>query len=315
MARNLFALADRGSISPSGRLIADIQKALNDQKVVSPITVDGLFGGQTVGALKTYQQAKSQPVTGIVTDDTWLGLMGTAAPPIFDRCLQVAASFEGTHFTQVVGNFDGAGVTWGIVGFTLIGGELGHVLDAIEANAPGTLATVFSHDAEDIKHIMHGSKPEQLAWADSVSRGPTKYAVADPWKTYFADLGALPVAQQAQVDRARDIYWAIAQRDAAALKLTDELDMLLLFDTAVQNGGMQAKGRLQAALAAIGAAGASTAADKRKIIADVVAKTAAAEWEKDVLDRKMAIATGAGTVHDGHYDLGNWGFMDGVRAS
>ena len=69
--------------------------------------------------------------------------MRTPEPPIFERCLQVVASFEGTGFTLIEGNFDGAGLTWGIIGFTLRDGELGQVLSDINSRHPDLFSQAF----------------------------------------------------------------------------------------------------------------------------------------------------------------------------
>jgi hypothetical protein len=244
--------------------------------------------------------------------------MRTGAPAIFDRCLQVTASFEGTGFTLVVGNFDGAGITWGIVGFTLAHGELGEVLRAVNRVHPHLVSQAFGRDA-DLVLEMTGpgtSTARKLAWADTISRGPKKYSVAEPWKTYFHDFGSFREVQRAQLDRARDLYWTrIALRDAAALGFTEELDLMLLYDVAVQNGGMGSKNRLPKAQAEIQRQRPRTQQAKRKIVATVVADTASAKFRQDVLSRKTAIATGVGVVHGSKYDLSGWGLLNGETPS
>ena len=57
------------------------------------------------------------------------------------------ASFEGTQFTLIEGNFDGAGLTWGIIGFTLKNGEISSLLGTINHQFPDLLSLAFGHDA------------------------------------------------------------------------------------------------------------------------------------------------------------------------
>jgi hypothetical protein len=312
MARIFFSKPRSGLTPVSGTDISDVQLALNAMGAGN-LTADGLYGGQTTTALTSFQEARGLPVNGNVTDATWQALIRTGEPPIFERSLQVVASFEGTGFTLVVGNFDGAGITWGIVGFTLIGGELGILLKAINQSFPDLISRAFSHDADQIMKItgLDTTKAQKTAWADSISRGANKYRVAEPWKTYFHDLGNYREVQKIQIARARDVYWSIATRDASSLGLSEELDYLLMYDVAVQNGGMQVKNRLQLTQTAFQQKRPRTAEAKRKIIANVVADTSSARYRKDVLSRKMTIATGEGTVHGGAYDLADWGFLDG----
>jgi hypothetical protein len=294
----------------NGTIISDIQLALN--AAGSNLTPDLIYGTQTAAAVSSFQGSHRIPVTGNISETTWNVLMRTDEPPIFARCLQVVASFEGTGFSLVVGNFDGAGITWGIVGFTLVGGELGQVLRQINQSYPDLIGKAFGSDATEIMDItdQNTTSAEKTAWANSISRGSKNYNVADPWRTYFHDLGSYREVQRIQVARARDIYWKIASKDVATLELGDELDYLLLFDIAVQNGGMGRKGRVKLVQEKFAQDHPKTARDKRLVIANVVADTSAG-FQADVLARKTTIANGKGTVHDGQYDLGDWGLLDG----
>ncbi len=154
------------------------------------------------------------------------------------------------------------------------------------------------------------SAATRAAFATSVSGPAPQYRVAEPWRSGFASLGAQREVQRLQIERARTEYWtAIALRDAADLGLTEELDLLLLFDVAVQNGGMRSKGRLKSAQSKI--TSGMAAVDKRRAIAQVVADTIKGKFKGDVLARKNTIAVGDGTVHGAKYDLAGWGLADG----
>ena len=155
------------------------------------------------------------------------------------------------------------------------------------------------------------TKAGKIAWPDSISRGQTKYSVAEPWRTYFSDLGSYREVQKIQVDRARDVYWDIAVHDVNALGLGEELDYSLLFDVAVQNGGMRSKNRLANAQAAYQVQKPRSSKQKRSIIAQVAADTIRSTYKQDVLSRKMTIATGTGGVHSANYKLSDWGLLDG----
>ena len=310
MARDFFTAPATGQVPVSGSVISDLQRSLN--ALGGTLTVDGLYGKGTSKAIADFQAAHGLPQSGNVSDATWQALMRTPEPKIFDRCLQLVASFEGTGFTLVVGNFDGAGITWGIIGFTLVNGELGEVLQEINQSHPDLIGTAFGHDADTILKITGPatSEADKTAWANSVSRGASSYNVAEPWKTYFHDLGTFREVQSIQVARAKTKYWTIAMRDAGKLGIAEELDYLLVYDTAVQNGGLS-KTRLGKVQDLINEQHPKTAEDKRKIIANVVADSSSAKYREDVRSRKLTIATGAGTVHGGKYQLAQWGFLDG----
>src|SRR6516165_10162507 len=87
------------------------------------------------------------------------------------------------------------------------------------------------------------------------------------------------------------------------------LDLLLMFDVAVQNGGMGSKGRLDSASRQLSAG--MSALDRRRMIAQVVTESITGQFKDDVRSRKMCIANGSGTVHGSSYDLAGWGLAPG----
>jgi peptidoglycan hydrolase-like protein with peptidoglycan-binding domain len=311
MARDFFRRTTSG-IPVSGTTITDVQASLNAASAFN-IDVDGKFGPQTQDALTGFQHARGLEATGTVSDQTWSTLMRTPEPPIFERCLQVTASFEGTGFDLIEGNFDGAGLTWGIIGFTLVNGELGEVLAEINSLHPDLFGQAFGSAADHILAVTGKSTPaaDKLAFANSVSGPAPQFRVAEPWRSCFAKLGQMREVQKIEVTRARTKYWtAIAVRDAAELGLKEELDLLLLFDIAVQDGGMGSDNRLQAARDRLTPQMSGT--ERRVTIAQVVADTVSPRFKDDVLARKTCIATGRGKVHQGDYVLDAWGFLDGA---
>src|SRR2546423_9592441 len=116
MARIFFQRAPSGFRTVQGELIKKIQQRLISGGFLQD-KADGGFGGNSESAVRSFQQQNQLPATGKVDDQTWQKLMSSPAPELKQRCLQLTADFEGTGFTKAVGNFDGAGVTWGIIGF------------------------------------------------------------------------------------------------------------------------------------------------------------------------------------------------------
>src|SRR5436305_254763 len=115
MVRILFSTGARGAI------IREVQSALN----LPGTQIDGQYGKITADAVRAFQQANGIAATGEIDSETWNALMHAPIPSIKERTLQLTSTFEGHGFTLAQGNFDGAGITWGIIGFTLLGGELG----------------------------------------------------------------------------------------------------------------------------------------------------------------------------------------------
>jgi hypothetical protein len=84
---------------------------------------------------------------------------------------------------------------------------------------------------------------------------------------------------------------------------------MLMFDIAVQNGGMRSKGRLEAARRQLH--DGMSELERRRVVAQVVVDTINGQFKDDVRQRKMCIAQGNGIVHRAGYNLAEWGLADG----
>lgn len=315
MARDLFGHSV-GNRSPKGTVISTIQSALNAAKGAEQINVDGDFGGQTTAAVARYQARHGLPATGILTDATWARLMNAPLPGMFERCLQLTADFDSTSYTRPLGNFDGRGLTWGIIGFTLKHGELGRILAAIKAAHPDAIAHAFGPKEPELMRMCgeQASIAQKLAWADSISTGANKVGVIEPWKSAFKALGGHAGVQAIQNRRAHDLYWRKAVDNANVLGMHDELDYALLYDVAVQNGGLGPQ-NLQSIANAFEAQTPATAEAKRLIVSDFVTSTSPPHFQADVRSRKHGISFGYGPVHGSSYRLADWALLDGVKPS
>ena len=118
-----------------GPLLEDIQRQLNS-KGFNAGKVDGVWGSQTLTALKDWQRSQGLPENGIIGDATWTALMATPVPALSRRALQLTGAWEGTGYSGANGNFDGQGITWGVVGFTWKNGELQGILNEAQAQQP-----------------------------------------------------------------------------------------------------------------------------------------------------------------------------------
>lgn len=293
MARLLFATGARGE------LVKAIQRALG----FAPAETDGVYGNQTRGGVRTFQRDQGLAPTGEVDTDTWTGLTHEPVPPLFERALGLTAAIEGHGFTLAQGNFDGAGITWGVIGFTLKHGELARIVLDLEARHPAIVRQAFEEDTDRLLALLRAPLDEQMAFADSVSIPPRQVRLAEPWRSRFAWFGAFPEVQAAQRRRARERYWEPAVATASALGLVTELGLALAFDVHVQNGGVKAT-----VLRAIREAGpVAGEPELRRRVAHAVADHAAARWREDVRQRKLAIAEGEGVVHGERLVLSHWG--------
>ena len=288
-----------------------IRKAQEELKKAGfdPVSVDGIYGADTVNALRPWQAAQHLPASGQIDVDTWKRLMSPHVPSLFHRCLQLTAEFEGTGFGKVVGNFDGAWLTWGIIGFTLSNGELQRLLARVAQEHPQLFTRAFGGLEPKIRSVVGAAPSLQRDWANSISVGSNKYNVQPEWVAAFAALGAFPEVQALQLERAEHRYWATARRDAERFGLSSELGYALCFDIAVQNGGIEAHEERHIRQLAAAHPPANEQA-LRVMIADVVAEDSAPVWVEDVRRRKRTIATGDGAVHDSRYLVAAWGLAE-----
>jgi putative peptidoglycan binding protein len=152
-----FKQSPAGFVNIKGPLIQHIQAKLNEQGCNAG-AVDGLWGRNTIDAIRSWQQTRQLPVTGIIDDNAWTGLTQTQVPALFQRCLQLTGAWEGTGYSGANGNFDGQGITWGVVGFTWGNGELQGFLQEIQRSYPATFTSAFG----SLEPIMMGVLSQSL---------------------------------------------------------------------------------------------------------------------------------------------------------
>jgi len=302
MSRLLFAPGVRGFI------VVEVQNALRAAGA-DPGASDGVYGHDTIAAVRKFQTAQSLDPTGLIDDDTWRSLTNEDIPPLEQRALQLTATFEGHGFGIAAGNWDGAWLTWGIIGFTMKYGKVQAILKQVDAAAPQRIDDAFGANAGQLRGILNASAKQQQAWANSITVGRS---LAEPWRTGFAILGTFPEVQQAQLALVHSDYFLPALQTAVRFQLSSELGQALCFDIHVQNGGISAAAAadIQAATTAPGDEHAL-----RVVIANAVADNAKAAFREDVRSRKLTIANGAGSVHGGNFVLSQWGLLDIAAAA
>jgi len=285
MERVYFQRVDRGYRAVRGEVVRRVQLALKASGS-DPGDVDGIYGKDTETAVKDFQGKQGFQMSGKITGETWSKLLKEKPPEIFDRCLQLTGDFEGHGFQKIAGNFDDAGLTWGIIGFTLKHGEIQKILAEVQQK-----------------------RSEQLDWAESISIGTQKYRVEQPWEDAFEKLGTFPEVQAVQLKRVTH-YWDIAVRDSERFRLETEMGIALCFDIAVQNGGIDFKKEERRIGQWLDSNPGATDRDRRVLIADVVAENSRPKYVEDVRQRKRAIATGEGDVHRAKYAMRYWGIAE-----
>jgi Putative peptidoglycan binding domain/Glycosyl hydrolase family 46 len=272
--------------------------------------VDGWFGQGTANALKQFQEAKGLAASGVIDDATWPPLMLEPIPETTERSLQLTASFEGHGFGLAVGNFDGALLTWGIIGFTLTSNEIQEIVLAVNQAHPELVRQAFPSYADELLNLMTAPRDIQKNWADEHT--VNGHALAEPWKSMFAAFGAFPEVQAEQLKQVQQDYFGPAIHTARALNFTSELGLALCFDIHVQNGGIKNTAMQQIQQQA--KAGMAQEA-RRVIVANAVADWANPAWADSVRRRKLTVATGQGTVNGHAYVLEDWGLSGTINTT
>jgi peptidoglycan hydrolase-like protein with peptidoglycan-binding domain len=290
-----------------GDLVVILQKGLAEQGYYTA-RADGDLGGGTERAIMNFQSDKKLTATGAADLETWQAATHLPWPELFERCLQVTARFEGHGYQTVAGNFDGAGLTWGIIGFTLMHGEVQAILNEVQLRDPALLKSAFGSVTDELLMRIRGPNNATLIeWADSISTGASKYSVIEPWRSGFATIGAAPMVHEIQRRRARLKYFEPAIETAQRVDLQGDQAMALCFDIHVQNGGVNDSrfAAYQQLLAAL--PGNAKPSDKRLALAKAVADAARVQYRDDVYSRKSTLALGEGAVHGQTFKLLNWG--------
>jgi hypothetical protein len=270
--------------------------------------IDGAYGGGTERAVAALQKAKRLVVTGAVDEATWKAATAAPLPSVAERCLQLTAAFEGHGFSIVQGNFDGAWLTWGIIGFTLKFGSIQKIVLQAWQLDPSTVRAAFGERTNELIGLMTRNKAAELQrWANAISVTPSMAPVIEPWRSSFMRLGESPLVQQIQIQRAMQAYFDPCLQTAAKYNLTTELGVALAFDIHVQNGSVKPEAHAQI-VRRIGADFTKQReAERREVIANAVADHASRPYREDVRSRKLTLANGSGTVHGEFFKVANWG--------
>lgn len=299
-----------GTRAVYGHLVRALQNALSNAGF-STNGIDMIFGGDTASALLAWRASTGRStLDAIITRNEFTLLTGQQDVDLFDLCAQVTASFEGHGFGKIVGDFDGAVMTWGYHGYTLKFGHLQAVLDRIEAQGPQTLDAVFgTARANQVRQMLQMPLQDQLGWArQNVLDGQNK--IRSDWHSQFADLGEQQSARKAMLDHSREAFWnAIAVPQAQLMGLHEPLSLGMLFDAAIQQGGAS-NSTVEKVRAARTANPDATEMSLRAVLAKALrGQLSNSQWADDVFARRKAFVSGRGKVHAVNYDLGAWGFF------
>jgi len=242
------------------------------------------FGGGSDAAVRLFQAAKQLTTDGEVGQQTWASLFPDVpipAPAILDdsvqfRCMALTGSFETDQFfpdcfAGLSGDFDGQGISFGVLQWNLGQGSLQPLLQKINTTDPDLVESIFGPELCGVQGYARSAKIRATAVGSFNSK---LEACAD--RALFNGATAL----------CKD-FGLLSTRAAA-----------LMFDIKVQNGSISDRVKAQ-----IEVSRDDAEVERLRIIANRRASAAKAKWVEDVRARKLTIANGQGMVHGNFYDL------------
>lgn len=276
---------------------------------------DNLYGGGVESAIKAFQKSRGLNPDGITGEQTWAALFPNDPPagnplldaPLAERCLALTGAFETSArfpdcYCGLAGDFDGQGISFGVVQWNIGQGTLQPLLSEMLAAHRDVATSLFHDNLDPLSRMLASPLPDQLAWTRSI-QDPIRHNIFEPWKGLFAALGRTAEFQAIQTEHASALH------DTALLLcrqfgVTSERALALMFDIRVQNGtiGAAVEEKIRADFAALPAGGDNEVA-KLQSIANRRAEAANPAYVEDVRTRKLAITNGTGTVHGVTYDL------------
>lgn len=214
-----------------------------------------------------------------------------------ERAVRVTAAYEtsGDPFQSAAGNFDGAGLSFGPLQVNFGTGTLPALFARFKMVDEAGLAACFpraDHFAE-WQGVLAAPRARQIAWATSISTGPNRAGVAEPWRSYLAAVGRTETLRAEMLRYAYDVYGRKLIVALSWLKglwpgKIDRFPCLnALYDLCVQQGSLdKAHAAIRARVAR------EQPADQTALVHIAVeerGRTASAEWRADCISRRLGI--------------------------
>ncbi|MGF1546741.1 MAG: peptidoglycan-binding protein [Thiotrichales bacterium] len=279
--------------------------------------IDGDFGGGTYAAVVAFQNQKGMVADGVVGAKTWKALTNKrlqpsqlARRPLIDRCIALTGAFEtGKGFPEcfcgIAGDFDGQGVSLGVLQWNFGQGTLQPLLREMMTSFPDVSREVLGDYFDPLLAALEAESDEMMEFARAVQH-PVTHVVFEPWRGFTQSLGRTEEFQSVQVNHARTLY-SKAFAMCADYGVWSERAAALMFDIVTQNGSIRATTRSIILADFRGLSRQLTAEElevkKLEIIANRRAEAANRRWVDDVRMRKLCIARGGGAVHGIRYDV------------
>jgi hypothetical protein len=234
------------------------------------------------------------------------------------KAVQITSTLETGKrggFYGLSGNFDGYGISFGLVNWNIGTGSLQPLLRDFAATEPARWKATFGPDAtsflalitpkgtDAVKDQLRFAIQQMNTWR--IVKDKTKWSVKEPWVTYFQRLSEDPAFQRIQVRYVRKLLDR-ARYFCEYFGLKSEMSFAFMFDAVSSHGpwwlekrwknGIQKRRELlRARLAALESSHGKGSVPEKELllaIADVLAETSSERWRDKVRRRKRWFVTG-----------------------
>lgn len=266
---------------------------------------------------------------------TWNQSISPQGRRSFAIALSISGRFEGrAGWANLTNNFDGQGMSAGLLNQTLGTGSLQPLLWQMRTNSLSDFASAFSATNEisistmladwntnntsnpantfgEIEDFHISEKSSLTTFASSATNASVQWAVStlyksngsfkDDWKKQMQSLLQKPSYISIQIGAAEKIHNR-ALKYVKRVGIDDLRTYLLMFDILVQNGSIT-ETRFKEWEAAVKAENLTSTVEILKKLVDIRLQDTKPEWVNDVRTRKYALVDGHGTVHGEQLNL------------
>jgi hypothetical protein len=227
------------------------------------------------------------------------------------KALKITTIFETSkplNFGGLAGNFDGCGISFGLLQWNIKSGSLQPLLKDFIRLSPAGFDKIFGDDSKSFKEvIMNKSPKEQLQFAISIN--DSKNRIIEPWKTYFRQFGDDSQMQAIQIKHTRT-RMNIAAKYVTKFGFKSERALALMFDIVTQHGPKWLKVKNRESLINSKflekekTEGKSLSEiSKMAIVAEILTATSKSAFVQNALKRKLILINGRGNLGKRKFDL------------
>ncbi|WP_432666738.1 hypothetical protein R9X47_10295 [Wukongibacter baidiensis] len=223
------------------------------------------------------------------------------------KLLNNTGFFEGNKgYSTVSGNFDGQGISFGIIQFNFGQGSLEPLLKDYINDYESEYNSVFGSKAQELKKVVFDySKSQQISWGGSITASDN-YNLKSEWKALFEDMGSKLNNQNLQVKHAQS-YFNRALSLASQYEITSTQGLAFLFDQSVHEWSWSESDSVVKEDLLYWADEYFRIEKKRMPDSDRCGTLLSYVRTRDGKNRRTAIRNGSGTVHEKDYDVSDFG--------